>query len=161
MHFWEPAKPTSIPQASHGSGRPPREDTASQRTHAPWSLATFATSRIGFVIPVDVSLWTMTTLLTPRRATRSTSWRSGDSPQLPRITSTSRWCAFSISAHRAPKNPLSTTATLSPRRRRVNAIVSKARWDGPAIGYTSPSFAWKRRFSMSMTSAYRRTHRSP
>src|SRR3970040_741282 len=57
-HFWEAAKHASTCQVSQGSGRPPRDETASHKTHASCLVTVSATARSGFVIPVDVSLWT-------------------------------------------------------------------------------------------------------
>ncbi len=56
--FCEPLTATSMPQASCSNGTAPRADTPSMRMSASGasSRATAASSRIGFMTPVEVSL---------------------------------------------------------------------------------------------------------
>src|SRR5450759_1378612 len=57
--FWEPVTTTSRPQASISNGTAPRADTPSTRMSAPGASyrTTAASAAIGFVTPVEVSLW--------------------------------------------------------------------------------------------------------
>ncbi len=66
----------SSPQSSVSTGAPPSEETASTITRASLSSrTTLARSAIGFMTPVEVSLWTTVTAsyFLRRRAARSAS----------------------------------------------------------------------------------------
>ena len=57
--FWEPVTTTSRPQASISNGTAPSAEMPSTRISAPGasSRTAAASAAIGFVTPVDVSLW--------------------------------------------------------------------------------------------------------
>ena len=57
--FWEPVTTTSMPQASISNGTAPSADTLSTRMSASGatSRTTAARAGIGFMTPVEVSLW--------------------------------------------------------------------------------------------------------
>ena len=61
--FCEPVTTTSTPQASISNGTAPRPDTLSTRIRASGaaSRTTAASSAIGFITPVEVSLWVSST----------------------------------------------------------------------------------------------------
>ena len=63
--FCEPVTTTSMPQASISNGTAPSPDTLSTRMSASGaaSRTTAARSAIGFMTPVDVSLWVSSTAL--------------------------------------------------------------------------------------------------
>ena len=63
--FCEPVTTTSTPQASISNGTAPRPETLSTRmsVSGETSRTTAARSRIGFMTPVDVSLWVSRTAL--------------------------------------------------------------------------------------------------
>ena len=57
--FWEPVMTRSQPQASISNGTAPSPDTLSTRMSVSGDVARMAAARagIGFITPVDVSLW--------------------------------------------------------------------------------------------------------
>src|SRR5437899_9902010 len=61
MHFWDALKAASIPSFAKGSGRPPRDETASTITAASAACAASTIGSKGFVMPVEVSLCTTAT----------------------------------------------------------------------------------------------------
>ena len=63
--FCEPVTTTSMPQASISNGTAPRPDTLSTRISASGATSRIAaaSSGIGFMTPVDVSLWVSSTAL--------------------------------------------------------------------------------------------------
>ena len=76
--FCEPVTTTSMPHASISNGTAPRPDTLSTRMSASGrsSRIAAASSGIGFMTPVDVSLWVSSTALTggiERRRSRISS----------------------------------------------------------------------------------------
>src|SRR5207249_3752958 len=80
IHFWDAVKPASMPSLPKGSGRPPRDETASTTTNA---SAAWAASTIGsraFVTPVEVSLWTKTTAFVGVLSAARSLARSGAAP---------------------------------------------------------------------------------
>ena len=82
-----PATTTSSPQASVSSGAPANEHTASTITTAPCRWAAAATSRTGFMTPVEVSAWTTRTAAAGVASRlRATSSGSTGSPQGARTT---------------------------------------------------------------------------
>src|SRR2546428_9945326 len=58
MHFWDALNAASIPRLANGSGRPPREQTASTMTAASPACAASTIGPTGVRSPVDVSLGT-------------------------------------------------------------------------------------------------------
>src|SRR5262245_61033121 len=68
-HFCEPVMFRSTPHSSVRTSIPASDDTVSSRKSAPWPLTILPTAAAGYVVPVDVSLWTIVTSLGLTRAT--------------------------------------------------------------------------------------------
>src|SRR5437899_4782788 len=114
MHFWDALKAASIPSFAKGSGRPPRDETASTITAASAACAASTIGSKGFVTPVEVSLCTTATAFV---GVFSASRRAGMSAPAPHDDETTSAFARSLrrtSRHRSPQKALDTTTTRSP-----------------------------------------------
>ncbi len=113
--FWEPPTTMSAPQASMGSSDAISPEIASMMLSAPCLFATSRMAFVGFVTPVEVSLWVKAILLAPEDArASSTATGSAAVPHSNPSVVTSRPYRSEISAHRWPNAPISTTRILSP-----------------------------------------------
>ena len=113
--FCEPPTATSIPHSSNANGTAPRLETTSTTTSAPASFATRASSRIGWITPVEVSECVSRTALTGCSA-REAATSSGTilRPHSYSSVRTTRPCASASLDQRSEKNPASGTSTSSP-----------------------------------------------
>jgi hypothetical protein len=113
--FCEPPTATSTPHPSNSNGTAPRLDTTSATTSAPASFATRASSRTGWITPVEVSECVSSTALTGCSASAAaTSDGSTLRPHSYPIVRTVRPCASARPFQRSEKKPASGTNTSSP-----------------------------------------------
>ena len=111
--FCEPVMTTSNPHSSIGQGREPRLETASTMRSLSRCLTTCAISCRGLVMPVDVSLWVMNTVVTSGLASRDAATDSAVAA-CPHSTCCQRTSAPNVSAIRpirVPNAPISMART--------------------------------------------------
>jgi len=113
--FCEPVTTTSTPHASISNGTAPSPDTLSTRISAPGATSrmTAASSGIGFMTPVEVSLWVSRTALVPgdRWSSSRTTAGSAAWPHSTSILVTSAPYVRAILAKRSPNDPIDTPST--------------------------------------------------
>ena len=128
--FCDPVTTRSRPHASISKGTAPRALIASTRMSASGvtSRIAAASSGIGFVTPVEVSLWVRRTARafgSSRRAAR-TSTGSAARPHSTSRRRTSAPYTSATFANRSPNAPVGTATTRSPGERTFTTAVSRA-----------------------------------